>query len=89
MTDSGFTIDMTQPGVRRAVALAVIRSRLKMSLHFRRADSFALQSARAWALKEETLVSPGNSLRTTKQALTWVEKEIEAQEKKNAETTGQ
>ena len=87
MTDEGFMIDMTVPGVRRAVALAVIRSRLKMATHFKRTDSLALEAARQHAFKEETLVAPKGQFKTMKQALAWVEQEIDAQEKKNAETT--
>lgn len=75
MTDEGFTIDMTIPGMRRLVALKVLKSRLGMAVHFRRTDAFALEAARGWALKEEPKLRP-KRFSTMKQALDWVEAEL-------------
>lgn len=74
--DTGFTIDMTIPGMRRLVALKVLRSRLNMAIHFRRTDSFALEAARGWALKVYPSERP-KRFTTMKQALAWVEAELE------------
>jgi hypothetical protein len=71
----GFTIDMTIPGMRRLVALKVLKSRLQMAVHFRRTDAFALESARGWALKEHPKDRP-KRFSTMKQALAWVEAEL-------------
>lgn len=70
MTDKGFTLDMTIPGMREAVAFAVLESRLKMAIHFKRTDSYALQASRGWA---EKVGYPNPNFRTMKQALAFVE----------------
>lgn len=81
MTDKGFTLDMTIPGMREAVAFAVLRSRLRLSIHFKRTDSIALHAAREWA---EKLKYP-KKINTTKQALEFVEEVIAQVEAANKE----
>lgn len=78
--DGGFTIDMKQPGARHFVAMNVLKSRLNMGIHFRRTDAYALHSARGWAekLAKERGQKPPVHFKTMKQALTWVESELEA-----------
>ena len=76
MVDEGFTIDMTIPGMRRKVALTVLKHRLGMAIHFRKTDSYALYAAREWALKEEPKNRPKTEFKTMKQALAWVEAEV-------------
>ena len=72
--DKGFMIDMTIPGVKEAVAMAVLQSRLKMAIHFKRTDAFALQSARNWAARFE---HPNPNFKTMKQAKAWVDSVVE------------
>jgi hypothetical protein len=75
-TNEGFTIDMTQPGMRRKVALTVLKHRLGMAIHFRKTDSYALAMARQWALQAEPKDRPKTEFKTMKQALAWVEAEV-------------
>ena len=76
-TNEGFTIDMTQPGMRRKVAMVVLMHRLEMAIHFRKTDSMALHSARGWALKEEPKNRPKTEFKTMRQALVWVKAQVD------------
>jgi len=87
MADEGFTIDMTIPGMRRKVALTVLKHRLEMAIHFRRTDAMALHAARGWAMKEEPKNRPKVEFRTMKQALAWVQSEVAKFEENQNDTT--
>jgi len=87
MADEGFTIDMTIPGMRRKVALTVLKHRLGMAIHFHKTDSYALEMARQWSMKEEPKNRPKVEFRTMKQALAWVESEVAKFEENQNDTT--
>ena len=61
-------INMNINDNRRRIAMLGLRARLSMSVRFKRTDSVALNSARGWADRK---------FNTSKQALAWVEEQIE------------
>lgn len=66
--ERGVMINMNINDNRRRIAMLGLRSRLMMSIRFKRTDSVALNSARGWADRK---------FNTSKQALAWVEEQIE------------
>lgn len=73
MSDSTIIIAPVTPDVRQRIAMVALRGRLSIAIRLGRTDSFALASARGWAER----AGYTGSLKTMKQALRWVESQID------------